>query len=50
MKRRSQYILLKQIELNKYYYELLENNIKADKIVKLAIVFAGKEPYIRRIG
>ncbi len=38
---------LKQIEVNKYYSELLENNIKPEKIIKLAIVFAGKEPYIK---
>ena len=33
-----------QIENNKYYKELLENKIS--KIIKLPIVFAGKEPYI----
>ncbi len=38
---------LEQIEINQYYAELLENNIKAENIVKIAIVFAGKEPYIR---
>ncbi len=40
---------LKQIEVNKYYSELVENNIKAENIVKIAIIFAGKEPYIRKI-
>ncbi len=39
---------LEQIEANKYYSELIENNIKAENIVKLAIIFAGKEPYIRK--
>ncbi len=38
---------LQQIETNKYYSEILENGIKPEKIIKLAIVFAGKEPYIR---
>ncbi len=37
---------LKQIEINKYYSELIENNIKAENIIKIAIIFAGKEPYI----
>ncbi|PIE86140.1 MAG: AAA family ATPase [Bacteroidia bacterium] len=40
---------LVQIESNKYYSELLENDIKPEKIVKLAIVFVGKEPYIKAI-
>ncbi len=39
---------LEQIEINQYYSELLENNIKAEKITKIAIVFAGKVPYIRK--
>jgi len=34
----------KQIEKNKYYMELVANNIS--KIIKLPIVFAGKVPYI----
>ncbi len=37
---------LNQIETNKYYSELLENNIKHENIIKMAIIFAGKEPYI----
>ncbi len=39
---------LQQIERNKYYKELIEN--KVSKIIKLPIVFAGKEPYINLIG
>ncbi len=35
---------LNQIEQNKYYKELLEHNIS--KIIKLPIVFVGKEPHI----
>ncbi len=37
---------LSQIERNKYYTELIENKIKPDNIIKLPIIFAGKEPYI----
>ncbi len=37
---------LSQIEINKYYTELIENNIKPKKIIKLAIIFAGKEPFV----
>jgi len=33
-----------QIENNKYYKELIDNKI--EKIIKLPIVFVGKEPYI----
>ncbi len=40
---------LQQIELNKYYSELIENNIKSENIIKIAIVFSGKEPYIKSI-
>jgi len=36
-----------QIEENKYYKELIDNNVS--KIVKLPIVFAGKEPFIKLI-
>jgi len=36
-----------QIEHNKYYKELIENKIS--KIIKLPIVFVGKEPYILMI-
>jgi len=37
-----------QIEKNKYYQELLDNKIS--KIIKLPIVFAGKEPFISQIS
>ncbi len=37
-----------QIDENKYYLELLANKI--EKIIKLPIVFAGKEPYIMPIS
>ncbi len=40
---------LKQIETNKYYAELLENNIKPENIIKIAMIFVGKEPYIKKI-
>ncbi|MEA3446781.1 MAG: AAA family ATPase [Bacteroidota bacterium] len=35
-----------QIDKNKYYKELVENKIAPDKIIKVPIVFAGKEPYV----
>ena len=35
---------LQQIEANKYYQELIENKI--ENIIKLPIIFAGKEPYV----
>ncbi|MEA3445679.1 MAG: PD-(D/E)XK nuclease domain-containing protein, partial [Bacteroidota bacterium] len=38
-----------QIDKNKYYNELLENKISPNQIVKVPIVFAGKEPYIIRL-
>ena len=38
-----------QIEKNKYYTELIINKIKPENIIKLAIVFAGKEPYVTKI-
>ncbi len=38
-----------QIETNKYYSELLENKIKNENITKIAVIFAGKEPYITPI-
>jgi len=38
----------KQIDNNMYYKELLAN--KVNKIIKLPIVFAGKEPYIKLIN
>ncbi len=37
---------LAQIDKNKYYKELIDSKIEEDKIIKLPIVFAGKEPYI----
>ncbi len=40
---------LQQIEKNKYYKELIINKINLDNIIKIAIVFAGKEPYITKI-
>ncbi len=40
---------LNQIEKNKYYTELISNKIKPENIIKLAIVFAGKEPYVKKI-
>ena len=39
-------IALNQIDRNKYYKELIDNKIEHEKIIKLSIVFAGKEPYI----
>ncbi len=38
---------LAQINRNEYYTELTVNKIKPENIIKLAIVFAGKEPYIK---
>ena len=38
---------LRQIDINEYYTELLENNIKPENIIKLGIVFAGKTPYVK---
>jgi hypothetical protein len=38
---------LLQIDKNKYYNELIVNKI--DKIIKLPIVFVGKEPFISKI-
>ena len=40
---------LNQIDKSKYYKELIINKIKSKNIIKLAIVFAGKEPYITKI-
>lgn len=39
---------LGQIEKKKYYKELLAHNIK--NIIKLPIVFAGKEPFVTEVG
>ena len=40
---------LQQIEKNKYYKDLIINKINLDNIIKIAIVFAGKEPYITKL-
>ena len=40
---------LNQIDKNEYYKELIINKIKSENIIKLAIVFAGKNPYINKI-
>jgi hypothetical protein len=37
-----------QIDKNEYYMELIDHKIS--KIIKLPIVFAGKEPYITLIN
>ena len=38
-----------QINRNKYYKELIDNKISESNIVKIPIVFAGKEPYVQEI-
>ncbi|MEA3451943.1 MAG: AAA family ATPase, partial [Bacteroidota bacterium] len=38
-----------QIDKNMYYKELIDNKIKLENIIKVPIVFAGKEPYITQI-
>ncbi len=38
-----------QIDRNKYHKELIDNKIELDKIIKVPIVFAGKEPFITLI-
>ena len=35
-----------QIDRNKYYKELLDNKLKKEQVIKVPIVFAGKEPFI----
>ncbi len=40
---------LVQIDINEYYTELIINKIKPENIIKLPIVFAGKEPYITKL-
>ncbi len=35
-----------QIERHKYYKELIDNKLPKENIIKLAIIFVGKEPYI----
>ncbi len=39
----------RQIERNQYQNELLAHKISEDKIVKVAIVFAGKLPYVNEV-
>ncbi len=39
---------LLQIDKNKYYKELIVNKMKHENIIKTAIVFAGKEPFITK--
>ncbi|MEN8121663.1 MAG: AAA family ATPase [Bacteroidota bacterium] len=39
----------KQIDRNKYYKELIVNKIRPENIIKVPVVFAGKEPYIIQI-
>lgn len=38
-----------QIDKNLYYKELIDNKIQEENIIKIPIVFAGKEPYISLI-
>jgi hypothetical protein len=40
---------LEQIERKKYYKTLLAHRIELDKIIRVPIVFAGKEPYITKL-
>ena len=42
-------IAVNQIDRNKYYKELVDNKIEIAKIIKVPVVFAGKEPYINQI-
>jgi len=37
---------LNQIDENKYYKELIDNKIALDKIIKVPIIFVGKELYV----
>ncbi len=39
---------LNQIERNKYYKELLAHKIPLEHIIKVPVVFAGKEPFVTR--
>ena len=39
-------IAVNQINRNKYHKELIDNKIDKNRIIKVPIVFAGKEPYI----
>ncbi len=40
---------LSQIDRNEYYKELIANKIKPENIIKIAIIFAGKKPYICKL-
>ena len=40
---------LEQIQRKKYYKELLSHKVELDKIIRVPIVFAGKEPYITKL-
>ena len=40
---------LNQINQNNYYKELIDNKIQKDKIIKIPIIFAGKEPFITKL-
>ncbi len=41
-------LAVNQIDRNKYYKELIDNQIEKNKIIKVPIIFAGKEPYITK--
>ncbi len=41
---------LVQMEKNEYHKELIINKIKPEDIIKLAIVFVGKKPYVNVVG
>ena len=41
---------MSQIDRNEYYAELIVNQIKPENIIKLAIVFVGKKPYINKLA
>jgi hypothetical protein len=43
-------LALQQIEKKEYFKELLANKITPGKIIRLAIIFAGKVPYITRLA
>jgi len=40
---------LEQIDKNEYYKELIISKMKPENIVKLAIVFVGKEAYVNPV-
>ena len=41
-------VALNQINQNKYYKEIIDNGIAEDRIIKVPVIFAGKEPYITK--